>query len=462
MGTRSEQLAIDLRRYEAILRASWDAIVCRSTDGTITTWNPAAERLYGYSWSEAIGQPISMLEPDDLRGETAQLFLQASTGPIEYHETVRKHRDGTLIPVALSVSRMLDEDGILVGASTITHDLTEAKQRWEQLRGEQRHTAEGVTLLDALYGAAPIGLAFVDRLLRVIRINGAMSALSSVPAPEQIGRPVSELIPEIWPALEPLFQKVIETGQPVLDVELEGLVPADPGRIHYSLTSLYPVRLYSEPLGIGVVAVDITARKESERTHSELTRAAVGALAGTVEARDPYTAGHMLQVANLSVAIAIELGVDPDIVEGIRLAASIHDVGKVSVPAEILSSPRRLTPVEFELVKVHPQAGHDIVAGITFRWPIAEMIRQHHERCDGSGYPRGLTREDTHLGSRIIAVADVVEAMSSHRPYRPSKGLAAALEEITRERGRLFDPAAVDACSTLFAEGRFNLEGWGP
>ena len=163
--------------------------------------------------------------------------------------------------------------------------------------------------------------------------------------------------------------------------------------------------------------------------------AAVRAIATAAELRDPYTAGHQHHVAELSSAIAVRLGIDPELVAGIGIAASIHDIGKLIVPAEILSKPGRLTDIEYELVKAHAQAGHDIVAGIDFPWPVAEMILQHHERLDGSGYPRGLRGDEISIGARIIAVADTVEAMSSHRPYRPGLGTEAALAE-TRRRSR--------------------------
>ena len=231
-----------------------------------------------------------------------------------------------------------------------------------------------------------------------------------------------------------------------------------PLRRHYWLASYYPVPLHDQIIGIGIVAVDITDRKVAEQAQRDLTSAAVGAIAATVETRDPYTAGHQRRVAGIAAAIANRLELDAHEVEGIRVAANIHDVGKVGVPIEILTRPDALRPAEWELVKTHSRMGFDIVAGIAFPWPVAEMILQHHERCDGSGYPDGLHRDEILLGARIIAVADTVEAMASHRPYRPARGVERALEEITRERTRLFDPDVVDACVQLFAEGQVHLE----
>lgn len=185
----------------------------------------------------------------------------------------------------------------------------------------------------------------------------------------------------------------------------------------------------------------------------------IQAIADTVEARDPYTAGHQRRVSELAVAIARELGLPEEKIHGIHLAAIIHDLGKIQVPAEILTKPGKLSDIEFMLMKTHPQAGYDILKDVDFPWPIADIVRQHHERLDGSGYPQGLKDGQILLESRIMAVADVVEAMASHRPYRPTLGIEAALQEIERGRGRAYDPAVVDACLKLFREGRFALEG---
>jgi len=196
--------------------------------------------------------------------------------------------------------------------------------------------------------------------------------------------------------------------------------------------------------------------------HEEILRKSleesIQAIVATVELRDPYTAGHQKRVASLAVAIASDLGLPKEEVHGIHLAASIHDLGKIRVPAEILSKPSKLYDMEFMLIKAHAQAGYDILKGIEFPWPIANMVLQHHERLDGSGYPQGLKGDQILLGSRIIAVADVVEAMASHRPYRAALGIDVALAEIEKGRGTAFDPAVVDACLKLFREGRFAFQ----
>jgi putative nucleotidyltransferase with HDIG domain len=182
---------------------------------------------------------------------------------------------------------------------------------------------------------------------------------------------------------------------------------------------------------------------------------AVQSMATAIEMRDPYTSGHQRRVASLACALARELGMSEDRIKGIDLGALLHDLGKISVPAEILSKPGPISEFEMALIKMHPQSGYEILKNIDSPWPLAAMVLQHHERLDGSGYPQGLKNGEIILEAKILAVADVVEAIVSHRPYRPALGIDAALEEIDRQRGRLYDPAVADACITLFKEGKF-------
>jgi len=209
-----------------------------------------------------------------------------------------------------------------------------------------------------------------------------------------------------------------------------------------------------------------TERKRAEgalAASAERLKKALGAtvlaIASVVETRDPYTAGHQRRVAHLAGDIATEMAIPSEKIEGIRVAGSIHDLGKISVPAEILSTPRKLTVTEFMLIKIHPQTGYDILKNIEFPWPIAQIVLQHHERMDGSGYPNGLKGEEILLEARILCLADVVEAMASHRPYRPAIGIEAALDEIENNKGTLYDADVVDVCLRLFREKGFKLEG---
>jgi PAS domain S-box-containing protein/putative nucleotidyltransferase with HDIG domain len=215
----------------------------------------------------------------------------------------------------------------------------------------------------------------------------------------------------------------------------------------------------ADDLAYGIAALRAHGEREQavRRLHESLEDT-IGAIASTVEMRDPYTAGHQRRVAKLAAKIAEEMGLAEDQTRGIFLAALIHDVGKINVPAEILSKPGKLTPIEIEFVRSHAQTGYDIIKGVEFPWPIAEAVLQHHERLDGSGYPRRLAGEAVIVEARILAVADVTEAMTAHRPYRPALGLDAALAEIESGKGRLYDPAAVDACIALFRTKGFAFQ----
>jgi PAS domain S-box-containing protein len=212
-------------------------------------------------------------------------------------------------------------------------------------------------------------------------------------------------------------------------------------------------------------ARDITERKQAEtqvrQGLDKLRQALQGtvvALANTVEIKDPYTAGHQRRVAQLSCAMARELGWSPDQVEGVQVLSFLHDIGKIAVPAEILNKPGKISLTEFSLIKTHPQVGYNILKDITFPWPVAQGVLQHHERLDGSGYPSGLTEGEISPEAKILAVADVVEAMASHRPYRPALGIDQALKEITDHKGKLYDPQAVEACIKMFDEKEFRFD----
>ncbi len=186
--------------------------------------------------------------------------------------------------------------------------------------------------------------------------------------------------------------------------------------------------------------------------------ASIHTMAMMVEIRDPYTAGHQQRVAQLACAIAQAMGLTANTIDGLRIAGLLHDVGKIRIPVSILSRAGELLPAEYEMLKIHPQVSFDILKDIPFPWPVAQMVLQHHERLDGSGYPQGLTGEAILPEARILAVADVMEANSSFRPYRPANGIGPALEKLVRKKGRQFDADAVSACQKLFASGRFTFD----
>ncbi|MFA6432968.1 MAG: HD domain-containing phosphohydrolase [Candidatus Paceibacterota bacterium] len=196
---------------------------------------------------------------------------------------------------------------------------------------------------------------------------------------------------------------------------------------------------------------------ESLESLKRTMNGAVQAMSKLVEVRDPYTAGHEKRVAHLAVAIAEEMGLDQTQIVGLRIAGMIHDIGKVAIPAEILSKPKKLTPLEMSLIQLHPQVGFEILSEIEFPWPIAQIVLQHHERLDGSGYPKGLKDDEIIPMARILAVADTVEAMTTHRPYRAALGIEAALTEISAKKGTHYDRGIVEACIKLFREKGYTF-----
>jgi len=203
---------------------------------------------------------------------------------------------------------------------------------------------------------------------------------------------------------------------------------------------------------------DGRALQDNDQKWRRIIEETVHALFMAIEKRDPYTAGHERRVANLSQAIGVELGLNAEQTEGMRVTGYLHDFGKIVVPSEILSKPAKLNEYEYQLMQTHPQVGYDILKGLEFPWPVARTILQHHERLDGSGYPNGLTKDEIALESKIVAVADVVEAMSSHRPYRPALGVDQALKEIDEKSGVLFDPDVGRACQKVFRENKFAFD----
>ncbi len=288
-------------------------------------------------------------------------------------------------------------------------------------------------------------------------MNPLAERLSGWTQSEMLKKPLAAVLPE--PPVPPTAAggptPVVEN---VLTAKGGGRLP-----IEQSVSAFIDARKHR--LGSVLIFRDITRRKRTEAdlraSRDRLQKALAGtiqAMGLTIEMRDPYTAGHQRRVSKLSCAVALDMGLPSDQIEGIRMAGDIHDLGKIYVPAEILSKPGQLTEIEFSIIKTHSQVGYDILKPIEFPWPLATIIHQHHERLDGSGYPSRLKGPDILLEARIISVADVVEAMSSHRPYRPAHGIEKALEEITRNRGRLYDQAVVDSCLRLFQEKGFAFD----
>lgn len=337
--------------------------------------------------------------------------------------------------------------GLARAGSVTEDDRKRDEDAYEEL---QRESTETEVLLGMLVQESAIGFAFIDCDGRLLRINDALANVTESDATSQVGRPLDQLGSRLWPCLEAAYKEVLATGCAVRNVEVTQEASVDPEAAEAWLATLFPVHVTDQLVGVGVAVVDITDRKRLERSAEALTESVIQALAAASEARDPYTAGHQRRVSDVAVDIATRLGLSAHEIKGIALAAAIHDIGKVAIPAEILSRPGKLTQPEMELVRTHAEVGYNILRDIVFPWPVAEMVRQHHERIDGSGYPHGLRADEILLGSQVIAVADVVEAMSAHRPYRPSLGVQHALDYVEAGRGVIFDETVVDACLDVF------------
>ena len=339
----------------------------------------------------------------------------------------------------------------------ITRELREAELRQESRQSEEKYR-QSEEKFRLLVESAPNAI-FVHISGRFAYVNpAAVHLLGAESAKQLLGRPILERIsPEYHETIRERIRLLNEERQKVPPMvqkylKLDGtVITVEASAVPFS---------YNNEIGSLTYLHDITERIQAEEklweSRENLRRAlesTVRAIALMVETRDPYTAGHQRRVSDLARAIAQETGITPDGVDSIRIAGMIHDIGKISVPAEILSKPVRLTKIEINLIRIHPQAGFDILKDIEFPWAIGQIILQHHERMDGTGYPLGLRGDQVCFEARILAVADVVEAMASHRPYRPGLGLESALNEISANQGTLYDERVVEACLSVFAGG---------
>lgn len=337
-------------------------------------------------------------------------------------------------------------------------NLTEAKIRKTEL------------WLAAVLRSVGDGVIASDRVGRITFMNQMAEKLTGWKEEEVLGKKLTEVLnikdEELGGLEKSLVEKVMTQGL-IINLLEDRLLVAKNGTELPVSDSVAPIRDDDgETAGTVLVFRDIAERKRMEEDRQqaiERMRKALGAtvqsMAAVVEIRDPYTAGHQRRVADLARAIATEMGLTADQIEGIHTASAIHDIGKISVPAEFLSKPTKSSEIEFSMIKIHPQSGYDILKEIDFPWPVARMVLEHHERMNGSGYPQGLSGDKLLIESRVIAVADVVEAMASHRPYRAALGIGAALDEISKNRGILYDPEVVDACLRLFRRKGFEFSG---
>lgn len=437
--------------YQALLLANLnDAVIATDENLVVTSWNPTAEDLYGWTAEEALGSPLSEVLPTEFDGMTVDEAIHTLKETGQFRgEIVQRRKNGRPIHIETTSIALRDEAGVTTGYVSVNRDVTDRRNAQETLRLEAQ-------LLDAATDA--IFLHDLDG--KIFYVNQAASKLYGYTHDELMRMNARDVVgPNAGKPFLPHLRGLQRTGE----VSFESAHQRKDGSTMVVEAHARTVRTARKVLVLNSIR-DITSRVEAGRALSdsveELERMlhdTVSALALTAEQRDPYTAGHQRRVAELACAIAAEMGLPESEIEGISVAATLHDIGKIYVPAEILSKPGRLTDIEMELVRAHPQTASEILGGIRFPWPVTEMVMQHHERLDGSGYPRGLKESDILREAKILAVADVVEAMSSHRPYRPSLGVKPALEEILRHKSDYFDPEVVDACVQLFTKKGFRF-----
>lgn len=508
-------------RFRAMIENSSDITALLDGDGKVRYTSPSIGRVLGYGDDELAGQDVfALIHPDDLpRVKGALARAVENPGLAQHVEHRFRGKDGVWRYLESDGQYFLDHSpvsGIVVNSRDVTaRKLAEDKMRAADasLRKLNRalktlsacneslvHAMHEQELLASIcqvivhtggYRFAWVGYAENDERKTVRPMafageeTGFLDALRFSWADDESGRnPIGEAVRT---GIRQGIRNIEETSAALLPRE-EALrrgyvsctaLPLRDGDRIMGVLAIYAseanafdeeeVKLLMElanDLTYGIVALRNQAEREyameeNRRNAARMQKAlleTVEAIGSALEKRDPYTAGHQRQVAKLAHAIAQEMHLPQEAVEGIYMGSLIHDVGKIYVPAEILSRPGKLSDAEFNLIKAHPQVGYDIIKGIEFPWPVAKMILQHHERLNGSGYPQGLKGDEISPEARILAVADVVEAMASHRPYRPSLGLDTALEEISRNRGMLYDPQAVDICLHLFREKGFRFE----
>jgi PAS domain S-box-containing protein/putative nucleotidyltransferase with HDIG domain len=446
-----ESLNLLQAEMKSIFQGFQDIYFKVEEDGTILDYRAGDETLLYSPPQEFLGKKMQAVLP----AQAGQAF---STALLEIKRTKQKvsiqywlsiaganhHFDARLLP-------FLDKQVIIIVRDTTAEITAE-----QSLKESQEYLSK---VMNAV--ADPIFVK--DRYHKWVLLNDAYCRFMGYRREELIGKSDFDFFPKeqaevFWARDEVVFNEVKE------DNNEEQFTDAS-GTVHIILTKK---TLYIDKQGdkfiVGIIQ-DITQQKiieesllESYRKLQRTLEGTANALATALEKRDPYTAGHEKRVAKLACAIAEEMGLSKDAVAGIRVTAFLHDIGKIVVPAEILSKPSRLNEFEYSIVKTHPEVGYEILKELEFPWPVATVILQHHERLNGTGYPKGLNGESIIKEARIMAVADVTEAMCSHRPYRPSLGIQKALDELNQHKGTLYDPVAVDACIAVFTKRNFKFD----
>ncbi len=463
-AVHSAQLATEYRtvtqlkhRNELIVNSTREGIMELDLKGDHIFCNPSGASMLGYTVAEMITSHGHSLwhhtNPDGTPHNEKTCFIRrASIEGIAIHdqEDLFWKKGGTCLPVEFSLMP-IHEDDHLVGSVLTFRDITERKKAEVKLK-ETYDIIERSPVVAFLWkNDEGWPIEFVTENVQMLFgytaqefTSGRVSYVESI-HPDDLKKVVQEVTDYSKDQARQSFQhepyRIVRKDGTIKWVNDNTLIRRnDKGEITHYQGTLF----------------DITERKQTqEKLQDTLERlrmavnTTVQVMVSAVEARDPYTAGHQIRSADLARAIATEMSLPEETIEEIYMATSIHDIGNLSVPAEILSKPSRLSDTEFSIVKEHALRGYEILKDVESDWPLAEIVYQHHERIDGSGYPRSLKGEEILLEARILAVADVVEAISSHRPYRPALGIEAALEEISKNSGILYDSTVVEACITV-------------
>ena len=443
--------------FKIIFEYAPDALYLNDLKGTFVYGNRKAEKLTGYPREELIGKSflkLGLLPLDQIPKAASLLVRNALDKPTGPDEFVLKSKAGGHAWVEISTYPVKIKGKTLVLG--IARDITDRKLAGEALEKNETKYRE-------LFECANDAIFLLDSEGKHALVNKKAAEMLGYPIEELIGLPYKDIIaPSEYKNTQNRIMTLLESEPSSLQERVFRKKDGTEFPVEINLSTIRDAE--GKPLYIQRIVRDITDRKRAEneliQTANKLRqalRSIVQALASTVEKRDPYTAGHQSRTADLARAIAFEMALSEDHIEGVYMAGVIHDIGKISIPAEILSKPSRLNDLELSLVKDHSRIGYEILREISFPWPIAQIVYQHHERFNGSGYPQGLSGEDILIEARILGVADVLEAMASDRPYRPAHGLPRALEEISKNRGILYDPGVADACLRIFAEGKVSF-----